>query len=42
LDKETADRIVQAAVDKLPLWDALEVSLFNDEFARAVKQAAGR
>ena len=42
LDKETADRIVQAAVDRLQIWDALEVPLQDDEFGRAIKQAAGR
>lgn len=42
LDKDTADRIVQAAVDRLQIWDALEVPLQDDEFGRAIKQAAGR
>jgi len=42
LDKETAERIVQAAVGRLPIWDALEVPLLDDEFGRAIKQAAGR
>jgi len=42
LDKETADGIVQAVVDRLPLWDALDISLRNNVFDQAIMQAAGR
>ena len=42
LDKATADRIVQAAADRLPVWDELGVLLFDDDFGRAVNKAAGR
>jgi hypothetical protein len=42
LDKATADRIVQAAAARLPMWDDLEIPLFDDDFGRAVNRAAGR
>ena len=42
LDEGTANRIVQAAAGRLPMWEELEILLVDDEFGRAVNQAAGR
>ena len=42
LDQKTADRIVDAAVERLALWDELEIALGNSEFAQAIRHAAGR
>ncbi len=42
LDKGTANRIVQAAAGRLPMWEELDILLVDDEFGRAVHQAAGR
>lgn len=40
LDQETADRIVNAAVSRLDLWDELGIYLGNTEFEQAIRQAS--
>jgi hypothetical protein len=42
LDQKTADRIVDAAVSRLALWDELDIYLGNSEFEQAIRQAPGQ
>ena len=42
LDQKTADRIVNAAVSRLALWDELDIYLGNSEFEQAIRQASGQ
>jgi hypothetical protein len=42
LDQKTADRIVDAAVSRLALWDELDIYLGNSEFEQAIRQASGQ
>jgi hypothetical protein len=42
LDQDTADGIVEAAVDFLPYWEELGYKLDDSEFNQAIKKAAGR
>lgn len=42
LDQKTADRIVRAAVERLALWDELDIYLGNSEFEQAIRQASGQ
>lgn len=42
LDPDTADRMIQTAVGMLPYWEELGFELGDDEFAQALKKAAGR
>ena len=42
LDEETANLIIQSAVDGLPYWEELGYELGNSDFEQAIKRAAGR
>ena len=42
LDEDTANRIVQSAVDGLPYWEELGYELGESDFEQAIKRAAGR
>jgi len=42
LDEETADGIVQSAVNALPYWEELGYELGDTDFEQAIKRAAGR
>jgi len=42
LDQETANGIVIAAANRLPLWEEIEMNLGDDEFIKAVREMAGR
>ena len=42
LDTKTADRIVDAAVTRLALWDELDIYLGNSEFELAIRQRSGQ
>ncbi len=42
IDQSTADGIVYAAAEDLPYWEELGFELGNNEFHKAIKNAAGR
>lgn len=42
LDQDTANIVVEAAVDFLPYWEQLGYELGDSEFEQAIKEASGR